>query len=73
LKLVQISLLLLVYDGSGNLEEGETAEARFIEIQAAYELLMDKEQRKQYDKDNRVNPMKVGIFFFLLQNRSLKI
>lgn len=49
-----------VYDGSGNLEEGETAEARFIEIQAAYELLMDKEQRKQYDKDNRVNPMKAS-------------
>jgi len=41
-------------------EEGETAEARFIEIQAAYELLMDKEQRKQYDKDNRVNPMKAS-------------
>ncbi|KAL1822980.1 hypothetical protein DCAR_0310824 [Daucus carota subsp. sativus] len=49
-----------VYDGRGTLEEGETAETRFIKIQAAYELLMDKEQRRQYDKDNRVNPMKAS-------------
>lgn len=49
-----------VYDGSGDLDEGETAEARFIEVQAAYELLMDMEQRKQYDRDNRVNPMKAS-------------
>lgn len=49
-----------VYDGSGDLGEGETAEARFIEIQAAYELLMDKKERKQYDMDNRVNPMKAS-------------
>lgn len=49
----------LVYDGRGTLEEGETAEARFIKIQAAYELLIDDERRKQYDNDNRVNPMKV--------------
>lgn len=48
-----------VYDGRGTLEEGETAEARFIKIQAAYELLMDDEKRRQYDVDNRVNPMKV--------------
>ncbi|KAF7139858.1 hypothetical protein RHSIM_Rhsim06G0087100 [Rhododendron simsii] len=47
-----------VYDGKGTLEEGETAEARFIKIQAAYELLMDKEKRRNYDTDNRVNPMK---------------
>ena len=51
--------MFLVYDGKGTLEEGETAEARFIKIQAAYELLIDEEKRMQYDKDNRVNPMKV--------------
>uniref|UniRef100_A0A2P2J725 J domain-containing protein n=2 Tax=Rhizophora mucronata TaxID=61149 RepID=A0A2P2J725_RHIMU len=49
-----------VYDGRGTLEEGETAEARFIKIQAAYELLMDGEKRRQYDMDNRVNPMKAS-------------
>ena len=48
-----------VYDGKGALEEGETAVARFIKIQAAYELLIDVETRRQYDMDNRVNPMKV--------------
>ncbi|GFZ09999.1 chaperone DnaJ-domain superfamily protein [Actinidia rufa] len=48
-----------VYDGRGTLEEGETAEARFIKIQAAYELLMDGDKRKQYDTDNRVNPLKL--------------
>lgn len=51
-----------MYDGRGNLEEGETAEARFIKIQAAYELLIDGERRRQYDIDNRVNPMKVIVF-----------
>lgn len=49
-----------VYDGRGTLEEGETAEARFIKIQAAYELLIDDEKRRQYDVDNRVNPMKAS-------------
>ncbi|KAK7282776.1 hypothetical protein RIF29_11817 [Crotalaria pallida] len=49
-----------VYDGRGTLEEGETAETRFIKIQAAYELLIDEERRKQYDLDNRVNPMKAS-------------
>ncbi|XP_075516765.1 uncharacterized protein LOC142551418 [Primulina tabacum] len=49
-----------VYDGRGTLEEGETAEARFIKIQAAYELLVDGEKRRQYDTDNRVNPMKAS-------------
>uniref|UniRef100_A0A5B7ADP2 J domain-containing protein n=1 Tax=Davidia involucrata TaxID=16924 RepID=A0A5B7ADP2_DAVIN len=49
-----------VYDGRGTLEEGETAEARFIKIQAAYELLIDGEKRRQYDNDNRVNPMKAS-------------
>ncbi|KAL6962615.1 hypothetical protein U1Q18_044546 [Sarracenia purpurea var. burkii] len=49
-----------VYDGRGTLEEGETAEVRFIKIQAAYELLMDEEKRRQYDNDNRVNPMKAS-------------
>lgn len=53
----------VVYDGKGSLEEGETAEGRFIKIQAAYELLMDTEKRRQYDLDNRVNPMKVYIRF----------
>ncbi|KAE8704416.1 transcription factor TGA4 [Hibiscus syriacus] len=49
-----------VYDGKGALEEGETAEERFIKIQAAYELLVDVERRRQYDMDNRVNPMKAS-------------
>ncbi|OAY23389.2 ER-phagy receptor 1 [Manihot esculenta] len=49
-----------VYDGRGTLEEGETAEARFIKIQAAYELLMDDEKRRPYDMDHRVNPMKAS-------------
>uniref|UniRef100_A0A7N0TKS5 J domain-containing protein n=1 Tax=Kalanchoe fedtschenkoi TaxID=63787 RepID=A0A7N0TKS5_KALFE len=49
-----------VYDGRGSLEEGETAETRFIKIQAAYELLMDGEKRRQYDIDNRENPMKAS-------------
>ncbi|GAB4861021.1 hypothetical protein Ancab_036184 [Ancistrocladus abbreviatus] len=49
-----------VYDGRGNLEEGETAEARFIKIQAAYELLIDVQKRRKYDMDNRVNPMKAS-------------
>ncbi|KAJ8436410.1 hypothetical protein Cgig2_013451 [Carnegiea gigantea] len=49
-----------VYDGRGSLEEGETAEARFIKIQAAYELLIDGERRRQYDTENRVNPMKAS-------------
>lgn len=55
-----------MYDGRGTLEEGETAEARFIKIQAAYELLLDEEKRMQYDKDNRVNPMKVRYVFSIL-------
>lgn len=49
-----------VYDGRGTLEEGETAESRFIKIQAAYELLIDEEKRQQYDRDHRVNPMKAS-------------
>lgn len=49
-----------VYNGRGTLEEGETAEARFIKIQAAYELLIDEDERIKYDKDNRVNPMKAS-------------
>lgn len=49
-----------VFDGSVELGDGETAEARFIKIQAAYELLMDKEQRRQYDYDNRINPLKAS-------------
>ncbi|XP_057249032.1 uncharacterized protein LOC104905691 isoform X2 [Beta vulgaris subsp. vulgaris] len=51
---------VLVYDGRGNLEEGETAETRFIKIQAAYELLIDGERRRKYDMENRVNPMKAS-------------
>ncbi|KAK9096819.1 hypothetical protein Sjap_022316 [Stephania japonica] len=49
-----------VYDGRGTLEEGETAETRFIKIQAAYELLIDEEKRRQYDAEHRVNPMKAS-------------
>ncbi|CAA7401038.1 unnamed protein product [Spirodela intermedia] len=49
-----------VYDGRGTLEEGETAEARFIKIQAAYELLVDDEKRREYDRDHRVNPKKAS-------------
>lgn len=60
LVLIQSSFLFQVYDGRGTLEEGETAEARFIKIQAAYELLVDDEKRRKYDMDNRVNPMKVS-------------
>ena len=51
--------MFVVYDGKGSLEEGETAESRFIKIQAAYELLIDSEERRKYDMENRVNPMKV--------------
>ncbi|XP_074280362.1 uncharacterized protein LOC141605474 [Silene latifolia] len=49
-----------VYDGRGNLEEGETAETRFIKVQAAYELLMDRDKRKEYDVENRVDPLKAS-------------
>ncbi|KAJ9567683.1 hypothetical protein OSB04_003649 [Centaurea solstitialis] len=49
-----------VYDGKGSLEEGETAESRFIKIQAAYELLIDSEERRKYDMENRANPMKAS-------------
>ncbi|GAB2287783.1 hypothetical protein Dimus_036394 [Dionaea muscipula] len=49
-----------VYDGRGDLAEGESAESRFIKIQAAYELLIDEEKRRQYDVENRVNPMKAS-------------
>ena len=55
-----------VYDGSVELEEGETPESRFIKIQAAYELLIDREQRRQYDYDNRTNPLKVSLIDFVL-------
>lgn len=50
---------ILVYNGRGTLDEDETAESRFIKIQAAYELLIDDEKRREYDTNNRVNPMKV--------------
>ncbi|BBN00242.1 hypothetical protein MPTK1_1g27600 [Marchantia polymorpha subsp. ruderalis] len=50
-----------VYDNSKELlEEGETAESKFIRIQAAYELLMDRDQRRQYDLDHRINPMQAS-------------
>jgi hypothetical protein len=62
--IISFYFTLQVYDGRGTLEEGETAEARFIKIQAAYELLIDAERRKTYDTANQVNPMKV-IFLFL--------
>lgn len=60
----------LVYNGRGTLEEGETAEARFIKIQAAYELLIDGESRRKYDMDNRVNPMKVKFLTLVLYRHS---
>ncbi|KAL2653936.1 hypothetical protein R1flu_022064 [Riccia fluitans] len=50
-----------VYDESKDLlEDGETAESKFIRIQAAYELLMDPDQRRQYDLDHRVNPLQAS-------------
>lgn len=56
---LMFDFIAVVYDGRGSLEEGETAEARFIKIQAAYELLIDSEERRKYDMENRANPMKV--------------
>ncbi|KAJ7526032.1 hypothetical protein O6H91_17G078600 [Diphasiastrum complanatum] len=52
--------ILLVYDGNGVLQGGETAEQRFIKIQAAYELLIDKEKRMEYDADHCNNPLKAS-------------
>ncbi|KAJ0851754.1 putative DnaJ domain, Chaperone J-domain superfamily [Helianthus annuus] len=49
-----------VYNGKGSLEEGETAEARFIKIQAAYELLIDSEEKRKYEMENRANPVKAS-------------
>ncbi|GJP48407.1 hypothetical protein CLOM_g7696 [Closterium sp. NIES-68] len=46
--------------GAESGSERESAEARFIRIQAAYELLLDGEERRQYDLDNRVDPMKAS-------------
>eukprot|EP00271_Cylindrocystis_brebissonii_P010457 TRINITY_DN26649_c0_g1_i1.p1 TRINITY_DN26649_c0_g1~~TRINITY_DN26649_c0_g1_i1.p1 ORF type:complete len:340 (-),score=58.82 TRINITY_DN26649_c0_g1_i1:502-1521(-) len=42
------------------LAEGETPESRFIQIQAAYELLMNPEERRRYDIDHRENPLKAS-------------
>ena len=64
--LILLSFSFQVYDGRGTLEEGETAESRFIKIQAAYELLIDDEKRRKYDMDNRVNPMKVRVIIYVL-------
>ncbi|XP_019236431.1 PREDICTED: uncharacterized J domain-containing protein C4H3.01 isoform X2 [Nicotiana attenuata] len=68
-----------VYNGRGTLEKGETAEARFIKIQAAYELLIDEDERRKYDIDNRVNPMKgnwnqmvLDLFIFFAANGSFQ-
>ncbi|CAM6094715.1 unnamed protein product [Calypogeia fissa] len=47
-------------DDTGGLKGGESPEAKFIKIQAAYELLMDKDQRRQYDMDHGINPMKAS-------------
>lgn len=69
--LIQSSFLIQVYDGRGTLEEGETAETRFIKIQAAYELLIEKEERRKYDMDNRVNPMKVRFLIYMLVSVSV--
>ncbi|CAN1288329.1 Chaperone protein DnaJ [Linum perenne] len=53
-------LFLIFYDGRGTLGKGETAEARFIRIQAAYELLMDQAKRKKYDMDTKESPIKAS-------------
>lgn len=45
-----MAFLSALYDGKGTLEEEEIAEGRF-KIQAAYELLIDTEKRRQYDMD----------------------
>lgn len=57
---------IVVYNGRGTLDEDETAESRFIKIQAAYELLIDEEKRREYDTENRVNPMKVTFVSIVL-------
>uniref|UniRef100_A0A251SD46 Putative dnaJ domain-containing protein n=1 Tax=Helianthus annuus TaxID=4232 RepID=A0A251SD46_HELAN len=52
--------MMVFYNGKGSLEEGETAEARFIKIQAAYELLIDSEEKRKYEMENRANPVKAS-------------
>ena len=47
------------YD-TGPLADGETSKSRFVQIQAAYELLLDPDERKKYDGDHRANPMQVS-------------
>uniref|UniRef100_A0A804PCT5 Chaperone DnaJ-domain superfamily protein n=1 Tax=Zea mays TaxID=4577 RepID=A0A804PCT5_MAIZE len=42
----------------GTLEEEEIVEARFIKIEAAYEMLIDGERRRAYDREHHVNPIK---------------
>ena len=49
-----------VYE-SGSLADGEKPESRFVKIQAAYELLLDPNERKKYDGDHRANPMQVSV------------
>lgn len=55
------SVMPAVYNerNAGELRKGETPESYFIQIQAAYELLMNRDQRRQYDLDHRTNPLKV--------------
>eukprot|EP00245_Coleochaete_scutata_P010909 TRINITY_DN3943_c0_g2_i1.p1 TRINITY_DN3943_c0_g2~~TRINITY_DN3943_c0_g2_i1.p1 ORF type:complete len:196 (-),score=47.05 TRINITY_DN3943_c0_g2_i1:7-510(-) len=48
-----------VYDGSED-EEGEKIDSKFIAIQAAYEILLDPEERQKYDKDNLANPLQAN-------------
>jgi len=50
----------LVYDEKAELADGETPQARFIQIQASYELLMDPEERQRYDMEHRSNPMQAS-------------
>ncbi|KAK8941502.1 hypothetical protein KSP40_PGU008540 [Platanthera guangdongensis] len=58
--LTSIVHLVCIYDGRGALGKGEIAEARFIKIQAAHELLIDEDKRWKYDRDHGINPLKAS-------------
>lgn len=54
-----VMVFTVYHNNAGGLKDGESPEAKFIKIQAAYQFLMDKDQRRQYDMDHRINPMQV--------------